>query len=543
MGRKLVPLASVVCLMAAGSVLAQLPGQYPGQYPTPYPGGYPGGYPGQYPGTGLPIPTPRLPGRKSKSPADKKPSKDEVLYPYTGVIQEVKSDTIVLAAEDTRVITFKCSKITKYYRDDKEIAQKDFKSGDTVLIESRKDDDGNFYAVNVKWQPKAAATSTAPSTAAGAHPAPAASSPPPATAAANAPTEPAEAPHSEVVDVPPRMTGADNEAPPKLRRGKPQRTARTEDDADGDVTPAAPASSAPASARPVPVEVASNRVPAAAPSPAPPPSVPAPSPTILTPPAARADPDETFIAKARETSEQFSEALPNFICQQMTTRYQTEGHPVNWQAIDVVTASLVYEDGKESYLNITVNGKAKKSMEESGGSWSTGEFGTTLRDVMSPYTDARFYNRRDSTASGLSSYKYDYEVDQPNSHWRTIIGGQWVQPAYRGAIWFDKKTSRVLRIEMEARKIPDEFPADHIEWAVDYAFVRISGNEYLLPVHAENLTCWRGTSRCGRNTIDFRNYRKFTGESQILQTDSTITFQGEEKKDQPPAAAPKTKKN
>ena len=46
---------------------------------------------------------------------------------------------------------------------------------------------------------------------------------------------------------------------------------------------------------------------------------------------------------------------------------------------------------------------------------------------------------------------------------------------------------------------------------------RLGEREFLLPVHAETLTCVRGTSNCSRNVIDFRNYRKYSGES-------TITF-------------------
>ena len=108
------------------------------------------------------------------------------------------------------------------------------------------------------------------------------------------------------------------------------------------------------------------------------------------------------------------------------------------------------------------------------------------------------------------------------------MGGQSVLPAYKGSVWIDKKTWRILRIEMQARNVPEEFPLDTIEWVVDYSFVRIGGAEFLLPVHAENLSCWRGTTRCARNALDFRNYRKFTSESQITTTDSTITFDAEE---------------
>ena len=50
-----------------------------------------------------------------------------------------------------------------------------------------------------------------------------------------------------------------------------------------------------------------------------------------------------------------------------------------WQAVDTVTADIAYEDGKESYKNIRVGGKAvNTSMDEIGGSRSTGEFQTGM---------------------------------------------------------------------------------------------------------------------------------------------------------------------
>ena len=197
----------------------------------------------------------------------------------------------------------------------------------------------------------------------------------------------------------------------------------------------------------------------------------------------------------------------------------------------MVSAAVVYEDGKETYHDIKINNKpVNKPMDQIPGSWSRGEFGTTLRDLFSPATAADFHLRRESTASGRPASVYDFQVEQPNSHWQTIMGGQSVLPAYKGSVWIDKKTWRIMRIEMQARNVPEEFPLDTIEWVVEYSFVRIGGAEYLVPVHAENLSCWRGSTRCARNAIDFRNYRKFTSESQITTTDSTITFDADEPK-------------
>jgi len=98
-----------------------------------------------------------------------------------------------------------------------------------------------------------------------------------------------------------------------------------------------------------------------------------------------------------------------------------------------------------------------------------------------------------------------------------------VPPRLYGAVWIDPATSRVLRIEMEARDFPETFETDHVESATDYQYIRLGGSEqYLLPVHSETLSCQRGTANCTRNAIDFRNYHKYEGQS-------TVTF-GDTKK-------------
>ena len=66
-------------------------------------------------------------------------------------------------------------------------------------------------------------------------------------------------------------------------------------------------------------------------------------------------------------------------------------------------------------------------MEETGGAWSTGEFGTVLVDLFSPATDAAFNFRRDSRAGGIMAKMYDFEVTRENSHWSIHAGAQKLQ--------------------------------------------------------------------------------------------------------------------
>jgi hypothetical protein len=229
------------------------------------------------------------------------------------------------------------------------------------------------------------------------------------------------------------------------------------------------------------------------------------------------------IYNARQAAFVFSETLPNFVVKQYTTRYQTEaahGGQTSWHAYDTVTADVVSEDGKESYKNILVNGKPPKYDVEKTGTWSTGEFSSVMLDVLSPGTRADFHNKRPTTIMSREAYHFDFSVQRENSHWQLHSSSDSYVPEYTGAIWIDKETSRVLRIELSAKNMPRTFQLDTVESAIDYDYVPIGDGKFLLPVHSEALSCDRGTSECNRNVIDFRNYRKFSADTSVSFDDS-----------------------
>jgi hypothetical protein len=227
---------------------------------------------------------------------------------------------------------------------------------------------------------------------------------------------------------------------------------------------------------------------------------------------------DPVIDMAAEAAFSFSRTLPNYVVKQFTTRYETgaaHGGQTSWSALDTVSADVVSENGKESYRNLLVDGKPPKEAIEKSGTWSTGEYSSVLLDILQPQTATDFHNKRTTTIVNRAAFHYDFSVEQENSHWGIHSEGQSYSPEYTGAIWIDKENYRVLRIEISARNIPKGFPLDTVESAVDYDYVIISGNKYLLPVHAEALSCERGTSGCSRNVIEFRNYRKFGADTSI----------------------------
>ncbi|MBK9169716.1 MAG: hypothetical protein IPM24_19960 [Bryobacterales bacterium] len=87
--------------------------------------------------------------------------------------------------------------------------------------------------------------------------------------------------------------------------------------------------------------------------------------------------------RAREEVFRFTDTLPNYICDQVTTRFEGGSRDGRWRKKDVVTAEVLSVDGAERYQNVRVGGApASEAQAIATGSWSTGEFLTTMRDVF-----------------------------------------------------------------------------------------------------------------------------------------------------------------
>ena len=511
----------LVLLLAAGIASAQIyPGGYPGgSYPGggypgggypggSYPGGgYPGGYPTGYPGTGG---TTSVPG--STRGTQPTPNRNAPLPNFRGRLRFIDSRSITLALDDDRIIEFKRTNSTHFFRNGDEVKSPvDFRPGDQVSIEGPEDMAGNMTAVNVYWE-KAGSSGGTRTTERDSTP---------DTWATDA-----DKPSTSVAPPPASPSATDDPGRPVLRRGgaaDPSREQSASVPAQPSADPDRPVlrrtQSSPDQAQPT--AVASATLPPVNPLDSRD-DTPAPRRTLN-----RDDQDLPFgsnqqdplIRKAANAAMDFTETLPNYVCQEVVTRFVSEYSPANWHAQDIVTSEVVYENGKEDYRNITVGGKPfHGSMEDTGGAWSEGEFGTILINLFNPGTAAQFHYLQDSRTGGVNARKYSLEVTHANSHWSVKFGSDEYMPGYTGNVWIDPATGRVLRIEMFAHNFPGSFETDHVESATDYEYVRLGGtDQFLLPVHSETLSCERGTSNCSKNTIDFRNYKKFEGQS-------TVTF-------------------
>jgi hypothetical protein len=395
----------------------------------------------------------QFPGLGSKKTPEEKQA--QAPRTYRGVVRTLDAKSLDLEADDTRILTIQLS--------EKTTKPAGLKIGDGVDVEATQDKDGLFHAVSISANAEVARKILGHN---------------PVEPERKTPENPVEAtpPPTVIVRQGP-LYDEDDSGPPKLKRGIPAEVASKARRKEESAT-----------------SVAALPEPAA---------------------AAHENPRIAFIGKARELASEYAQTLPNYFCQEVATRYVSQTRVVNWTVVDIVTAEVVFEDHKESYRNIAINGKLTKKSPEETGSWSTGEFGTIQTNLFSPGV-ADFKFAQDSMAARIPASVYDFDVPRARSSWKIRLPGQFLFPAYKGAVWLDKQKANVLRIEMQARDIPEEFPLDSVETTVDYDYVSLgTPAKFLLPVRAEVLTCRRGSNECERNVIEFRNYHKFAGESTI----------------------------
>lgn len=256
--------------------------------------------------------------------------------------------------------------------------------------------------------------------------------------------------------------------------------------------------------------------------------------TTVTRPASN-DPTMDLIQRAYAAAQEFDNALPAFICDQSTLRYESKKLHPEWKLQDRVELELAYFNRREDYRNVRINGKPlKKGSPEDTGTWSTGDFGTILIAMLAT---AEGYKKTGSDMiAGEPVESYSYRVKLDRSTWKIQMGAM-VKPAHKGVVFINPQSARVMRLEMETISLPPNYPVDKVETTVEYAWFDVGGQKYLLPSRSDNLACFRDTFICTKNEITFKNYRKFSVESTISTTESNINF-GDKPEEAPTPGAP-----
>jgi len=221
-------------------------------------------------------------------------------------------------------------------------------------------------------------------------------------------------------------------------------------------------------------------------------------------------------------------AMPDFLVKQLIRRSVAYGTTSNWIPQDNLTIAVAYRANQgEQYKVLAVNGlplgpEVKESTNYSkyvGGATSSGvEYISAVADVFKPESSTEFKLVDTDLIRDRRTLVYEYDIEKPLSKLTLSSDDASANVGSRGRVWIDRETNRVLRFEQIATEIPGGFPITAASSVIDYDWVTINENKYLLPTHSEILltTVKRSMTLESRNEIRFRGYQKFGAELKVI---------------------------
>jgi hypothetical protein len=226
---------------------------------------------------------------------------------------------------------------------------------------------------------------------------------------------------------------------------------------------------------------------------------------------------QRMLDTARELALQANNSLPDFICSEAVQRTIVVGS-VNHTLTDRLTIAVTYFGQKEQYKLVAINGaKTEQPLESLAGIITGGEFGSVLLRLFDAAAKADFQWKRSATVRGQNTAVYAFRVARANS--RYVLGYRndkgdalHATAGYHGEIYLDS-ANRVIRLTNTADDIPKDSGIFESSMQVDYDFVDIGGQRYLLPTRAENRM--NGMYQIQSNVITFSGYHKFEATSTI----------------------------
>lgn len=253
-----------------------------------------------------------------------------------------------------------------------------------------------------------------------------------------------------------------------------------------------------------------------------------------TNPTASALPSETeandLLARTSVATLAAAEAMPDFIVKQLIRRTAAYGNTNNWIPLDNLSIAVSYRANVgEEYKVLAVNGMplgpdVKESRDYSkyvgpGASSSGVEYISALADIFKTTSRTTFKPVDTDLLQTRRTIVYEYEVKLPYSNLTlTADKTSSANAGSRGRMWIDRETNRVLRFEQIATEIPSDFPITAARTLIDYDWVTIGENKFVLPTRSEVLITAVNKRQVvqSRNEIRFRGYQKYGAELNVI---------------------------
>jgi hypothetical protein len=239
------------------------------------------------------------------------------------------------------------------------------------------------------------------------------------------------------------------------------------------------------------------------------------------PPAPDSVRQKEILDTIRNYADSYVHSLPNYLCVEVIARSVSFNGGESYHQEDRVLAKLSFSNGQENYKVYQVNNQmVDTNLDKLGGAISSGEFGSLMKSVFAPKSQAEFGWDHWGKLRGKINAVFNYSIDNSHSDYSLDYdrGAQRIYTAYRGLIYADENTGVISRITFEAVNIPPDFPIRMAKTTLDYDDQKIGENSYVLPLRALILMAGPNNVHT-KNEETFTLYQKFGTESTIKYSD------------------------
>ncbi|KXJ98696.1 MAG: hypothetical protein UZ17_ACD001002569 [Acidobacteria bacterium OLB17] len=244
-----------------------------------------------------------------------------------------------------------------------------------------------------------------------------------------------------------------------------------------------------------------------------------------------AEESRDLLEKARRNTMAAVGDMPDFVVKQLIQRGAAFSGTNTYRTLDRLVVGVSYRStGEEDYRLLSINGvlqtdpKPQSSYSQAGGTSSTGEFVTVLSTIFKPENEAKFEVLDTDRIDMRKTVIYEFDVARDKARQRVSAGTLSTDQAItgmHGKVWIDRDTARVLRIESQATELPPGFIVTAARRTIDYSWVTINDEKYLLPARSEVTLTSRSDGKLfdTRNIIRFKDYQKYGTDVVISDED------------------------
>jgi hypothetical protein len=231
-----------------------------------------------------------------------------------------------------------------------------------------------------------------------------------------------------------------------------------------------------------------------------------------------ADAGSDALSDLRTQVRRYLEAMPNFVADEVTTRFEKEGTPPTWHRLDQIRTEIRFTKRRESRTNIFRDDEPWNAPYEAlpGMKWGAA-FAARVRAVFLSHADIAFAAQGAGILNGRAVRIYSF-LAPPDSITRWYVGPELLWPSTQGRVWLAESDFCVLQLELKSVGLASQFPLSSVYEKIVFDYVNVGAAMEALPAQSEII--WRrqdGAEFTNQNI--YRNYRHFETASQLLEPD------------------------